>query len=72
MCIRDRYFIFPFIFIFTHTTDKEIEIAIKLAETYQEYLQDDQSPEYRELGGNIEQAVSYLSFLFLANFDNLL
>ncbi|XP_066916820.1 uncharacterized protein [Clytia hemisphaerica] len=37
---------------------KETEIVIKLAATYQEYLQDKQSPEFRELSGNIEQAVS--------------
>ena len=62
--IRYKFLIFfysPFSSSVNPITDKEIEIAIKLAGTYQEYLQDHQSPEYRELSGNIEQAVSFLS-----------
>lgn len=39
---------------------KEIDISIKLAQIYQDYLKDKQSPEYQELSGNVEQAVTKL------------
>jgi len=49
----------------SYSIDKEIQIAIKLGQPYQEYLQDKQSPEYRELSGNVEQAVSLYSFSYV-------
>lgn len=37
---------------------KEIKISIKLKQRYRMFLEDTNSPEFRELSGNVEQAVS--------------
>lgn len=35
-------------------------MTIKLKQLYQVYLEDTNSPEYKELSGNVEQAVCYI------------
>lgn len=40
--------------------DKEIKISIKLKQLYGMFLSDRKSPEYKELSGNVEQAVSII------------
>ena len=39
-------------------SDKEIKVSIKLKQLYGMFLSDRKSPEYKELSGNVEQAVS--------------
>ena len=39
---------------------KEIRISIKLKQMYGMFLSDRKSPEFKELGGNLEQAVSVI------------